>query len=655
MQTTQLININITDAPLPPTPPITPPGTTDPSAPGTAIGFLSGSTSLFGLQIPNLAILIGVILLILTIITITVFMIRKKHHGKPILATASLFVMALLTITAIVPTPNASADTLISDLDPITVNIVKPTGNTNPITKTAQYETTVTTDNESGYILSAQLDVDQDTIDSIDAGMEIQINDEDITTTPTDIYFDDTGTSPDTATHELSITVPANIAVGAYKLSVIHEVTDIPANEEVIDLAITNSPNGAYFSYDEPSRVYTIQDGANVLVINSNVSTQNRIVVESGASATVMLDNVTIDMSTTPDTVAFDVTNAEVTLIIKGMSNSIIGSNGVAGTVSSAAGNGQTAIQATGGTLMIDSVESAEGSLVIIGGDGGIGSSSLGVVFAGGHGGDAITGDVGVSGNVILTAIGGAGGNGGKYSMTGPGGNGGVGINGHLTTNESCVVYATGGTGGVGASNSDITSGALGGNGGSGIADGVTASGDSTVTANGGNAGNGGGTYGSFGPAGNGGNGGTGIIGDAAVTDTGNVTASGGNGGNGGISNPSTHNQTSLHAGAGGNGGNGMLGNVSIILSGIVTADGGNGGNGGNAADNNTATIGLNGGNAGNGGNGIVGNITGDVIGVNLFVVGGVRGEFGLGGLNTGTGANGIDGAAGSDGQAIVP
>ena len=204
MQATQLIDINIADTPLPP------------------------STAVASPIIPNLTILIGLILLILTIITITAFIIKKKRHGKPMLAKTSLFVMILLAIAAIAINPTAvSADTYIAALSSITVNIVKPTGNTNPITKTAQYETTVTTGNETGYTLSAKLDTSsEDTTDSIGAGIRIRINNENITTAPTDVFTDDTGTSPSIFTHELSITVPAGIKVGSYKVSVVYKVRE---------------------------------------------------------------------------------------------------------------------------------------------------------------------------------------------------------------------------------------------------------------------------------------------------------------------------------------------------------------------------------------------------------------------------------------------
>jgi len=239
MQSTQVISISVRDAGSPP--PITPPG---PEAPNTALSFLSGSSSIMGHQVSNLAILAGVILLVLAAIGILALVIKKKQpkrYGRSLLATVSMLVMAFITMAATTMVSPAAvlADTALTALTPIVVNIVKPASNTAPVTKVSQYETTVTTDNSAGYTLSAQLDSDPATMDGLAAGIEIKINNEAISTEEAiHIYAEDTGNSPDTKAHQLAITVPADIPVGGYAVSVIHTVAERPIPVACTDFGI---------------------------------------------------------------------------------------------------------------------------------------------------------------------------------------------------------------------------------------------------------------------------------------------------------------------------------------------------------------------------------------------------------------------------------
>jgi phosphohistidine phosphatase SixA len=66
------------------------------------------------------------------------------------------------------------------------------------------------------------------------------------------------------------------------------------------------------WSYSEG--VYTIEDGANVIVTGGTET--NRVVVAPGARATVTLSGVTIDVSNIANACAFDMTGANVTLVL---------------------------------------------------------------------------------------------------------------------------------------------------------------------------------------------------------------------------------------------------------------------------------------------------------------------------------------------------
>ena len=214
---TQLININVVDGGV--TSPI------DPDAPNTALGFLSGSTNIAGLSIPNIAIIVAILITIVIILTIAGYFLLSKQRKHAMRAMWALLLVPAFALIAAVSNSvsDAIAASSLSPLNPITFNITR---SNNPTTKTANFQTIVTTDNLTGYTLSAKLDTDQNTTGSLAVGITAMLNMGNLTTTATDIYEDTTGDSPSTLDHELKITVPANIAVGTYQLNIIYAVTE---------------------------------------------------------------------------------------------------------------------------------------------------------------------------------------------------------------------------------------------------------------------------------------------------------------------------------------------------------------------------------------------------------------------------------------------
>ncbi|MDR1300303.1 MAG: hypothetical protein LBK50_01195 [Candidatus Nomurabacteria bacterium] len=146
---------------------------------------------------------------------------KKTIHR---ITTISLILLPLLTVSTLTILFNNAPDTLAtSNLSSVTptvdVNIYKDTM-TGPATKTVNSTTIVTTNNATGYTLSAKLN--QNPTDNI----TITLNDEILTTNSVNIYADDTGTSPSIYDHTLAVTVPSDIAIGTYVYNIIYDITE---------------------------------------------------------------------------------------------------------------------------------------------------------------------------------------------------------------------------------------------------------------------------------------------------------------------------------------------------------------------------------------------------------------------------------------------
>jgi hypothetical protein len=145
----------------------------------------------------------------------------------------------------------------------------------------------------------------------------------------------------------------------------------------VIDVSRSDIPSGPGWSYREG--VFTIANGANVILIKD--AEENRIVVASGATATVMLFNVSIDLDgnvkeSVENAPAFDASGANVTLVLGKNSTNTLKSNGHAAGVQAPAGS-KLAITSEAGT------GSASGTLKAYGGQ----EDSACMVFFGERGG----------------------------------------------------------------------------------------------------------------------------------------------------------------------------------------------------------------------------------------------------------------------------
>jgi hypothetical protein len=247
-------------------------------------------------------------------------------------------------------------------------------------------------------------------------------------------------------------------------------------NAAGVDLTMTSSASGDGWSYNRATKVFTVQNNANVAF--TGITTENRIAVASGAAATVTLDWARINLTGSgTENAAFDLGDgAAVTLLLTGTNNLI-------------SGGAYPGIHAPAGTtLVIDSAASSNagteqsgrsvsGSLTVTAGNTSSNNSSNGAGI--GSRGFNAAGTITIYGGTINAR--------GGYNGAGIGG-GNYGSVGTLRIKGGTVV-ATGGTYGPGIGP------------GAGLADtsgSVTISGG-TVTAAGGQygAGIGGGYYGS--------------------------------------------------------------------------------------------------------------------------------------------------------------
>ncbi|MCL2605441.1 MAG: putative Ig domain-containing protein, partial [Defluviitaleaceae bacterium] len=196
----------------------------------------------------------------------------------------------------------------------------------------------------------------------------------------------------------------------------LHLVDPAPPTN-IIDLSITSPPaNGSGWSFNSTSDastndIYTILDGANVIVTGSNTGSQRRLAVEAGATATITLNGMSIT-GLSGSTALLLGSNSNVTLYLAdGTTNTLTGGSG-AGIITSQA------------TLIING---STGTLIATGSD-----SAAGI----GGGNNSTGGTVTINGGTV-TATGGS-------NAAGIGG-GSLGHGGTVTINGGTVT-ATGGT-----------------------------------------------------------------------------------------------------------------------------------------------------------------------------------------------------------------
>jgi uncharacterized protein (TIGR02145 family) len=173
--------------------------------------------------------LISILLIIAHILTRNSKTTAKRTIHK--VTTTSLILLPLLTIPTIAiisnTHPNAQATSNLSSVTPaIDINIYKDTL-TGPTTKTANSTTTVTTDNYSGYTLSAKLN--QTPAINTTNNITLTLNNEKLTENSINIYTNETNTSPSTQDHTIAVTVPQDIQSGTYKYNITYDVIDNPS------------------------------------------------------------------------------------------------------------------------------------------------------------------------------------------------------------------------------------------------------------------------------------------------------------------------------------------------------------------------------------------------------------------------------------------
>jgi hypothetical protein len=239
-----------------------------------------------------------------------------------------------------------------------------------------------------------------------------------------------------------------------------------------IDVDDSGTASGTNWTYN--SGVFTVTGD---VTITGNTTT-NRIVVQSGATANITLDGVSI----TSNACAFDMTGATVHLTLAGTNTLKSGTDKAGISVPSDAKltiSGSGSLEATGGNDSYGGAgiggdyNSAGGEIIINsgtvtakGGNGNYGSGAAGIGGGYGGAGGAIT----INGGTV-TATGGGANNSYLYGGAGIGG-GHDGAGGYITIYDG-TVKATGGYGGAGIG---------GGNGGAG---GYITIYDGTVTATG--------------------------------------------------------------------------------------------------------------------------------------------------------------------------
>jgi hypothetical protein len=239
-------------------------------------------------------------------------------------------------------------------------------------------------------------------------------------------------------------------------------------NASILDVGEITITEESGWSYSEG--VYIIDDGANVIVTGE--TNTNRVVVAPDATATVTLSGVEIDVSGMSDAPAFDVSGANVTVLLSGTNTLKSGSNlaglhapaGSTLTITSKYGDGSTrgTLNATGGHLGagIGGGNSGSGGTITISGGtvnatGGYGAAGIGG-GCNGSGGNITISDgfvtaLSTGGSGDPAAIGGGGyGNAGTIAITGGCvvalNYAGSGIDGGLSDGPNGSISISGGT-----------------------------------------------------------------------------------------------------------------------------------------------------------------------------------------------------------------
>jgi hypothetical protein len=206
MQATQNITINVLNTPGVPGTGANPGG-----LPAKVTGAIAGS--------PILAAA-AVLFAVLLALALASVLKRRKTTAKVLFAL--LLLPGLAMVFALAGNASATSSLQLAS-DNINIDVYKDdTVAGNAIKKTVASTTIVTTDNATGYTMSAKLQ------GAPDDGITAALDDEVLATTDIEIYVDDTGQSPSTHSHNLAVTIPADISVGDYSLSVDYSITENP-------------------------------------------------------------------------------------------------------------------------------------------------------------------------------------------------------------------------------------------------------------------------------------------------------------------------------------------------------------------------------------------------------------------------------------------
>jgi uncharacterized protein (TIGR02145 family) len=231
MQQTQTINLNVVNAANTPNIPTTP------GVPNTALTDLT-----HWLNTNYLSLILIATIAILTILAVIFFLKHRKSSKqtyrvltKACLALAIVPSLGLLVQAATNLVANATSTLqLTSPTLDITIyrddsNTTNPdstnpnptdTSPTDPLTKTLTTTTTVITDNQTGYTMSAKLN------QALANNITATLNDQTLTTNPVNVYSDDTGTSPSANDNTITISIPRDIQVGKYSLGIVYGITE---------------------------------------------------------------------------------------------------------------------------------------------------------------------------------------------------------------------------------------------------------------------------------------------------------------------------------------------------------------------------------------------------------------------------------------------
>ncbi|MCL1876735.1 fibrobacter succinogenes major paralogous domain-containing protein [Candidatus Saccharibacteria bacterium] len=180
---------------------------------------------------------------------------RSERCGKESILYQSISTLSVIAIFGILIFALASTNadpilntndepTSIATISNVIINVDKKNETSDPIEKTATITTVVTTENATGYTMTAKLGNDSDTSNVISANIIIELNAEELTATATEIYSSDDDTSPDTENHHLVLNIPTTIPTGTYGFSIIYETED---NElPIVPSPLSCAPNGYY-------------------------------------------------------------------------------------------------------------------------------------------------------------------------------------------------------------------------------------------------------------------------------------------------------------------------------------------------------------------------------------------------------------------------